>query len=217
MNRKKLIITLVLIITMIVCNSISAYAINEHNGNDEGTNTKETTWDGSTYTGDSNTQNVTATYTKAASSTCYVTITWGSLKYKYDGQISWDGQGKYNGQDSVTTWNVSSDEDKKITVDNRSDVKVKATFSFAEDGNYIDTTASSLTATVKANGTTDITSSFLGLGTAADAESGARIGYGLVDIHGVPKGIKPVVDAQTVDLEDEGVPVGNVTVTLETY
>jgi hypothetical protein len=37
-----------------------------------------------------------------------------------------------------------------------------------------------------------------------------------VNIQGAPKGIKPVVGNQTVDLETEGIPVGTVTVTLST-
>lgn len=209
MNKK--IIAIALIIVMILCNSISVCA--------------DTTWNGSEYSGDGQTKNVTATYTKAASSTCYVTITWGSLKYKYDGKIVWDGEyGVYNGTDDGTinddnddendTWSTSSDEDKKITIENRSDVSIQASCSFKKDTTYIDVADSKLSATYMINDTDNVDT--FTLGTAADSGSGDRTKYAQVNIQGAPKGIKPVVGNQTVDLETEGIPVGTVTVTLST-
>jgi hypothetical protein len=215
---KKNLIAIALIIVMITCNSITVCASDTWTGNGS-TNTytkgtDEATSADSTNGTSSGTKKVTATYTKAQNSTYSVTITWGSMKYKYDGAIKWNGE-TYDGDDTTQSWSVT-DEANKITVENRSDVKIKADFSFIGSNTYLDKATSNINTQIYEYSDTSKTNpvTALNLGTAADSQSGIRQNSVIVDLIGTPKGIKPVIEDQTVDLENNGITVGSFTVAL---
>ena len=132
----KKILAISLIITMVICNSMTVWAADTWNGD---TYIKGSGTDSSTTTNgtDSGTKTITGTFTKDSATTYEVNIIWGDLGYTYDGLISWNGS-TYDGNDSKTNWSADmpllSDI---IDIQNLSDKKVKATFLLIENSDYI--------------------------------------------------------------------------------
>ena len=130
MNMKKIYIAIALIITIVCTNSIWAYA--------------DTTWDGNKYggadvneEGTAGAKNAKGTFIKkAGESTIYnVDVTWGAMEFNYKGYVKLDDTGSYyKAAGTTTTWVGSGNT---IKVDNNSEAKVKATYSYELDSSVI--------------------------------------------------------------------------------
>lgn len=140
---KKKIIALSLITTMIVCNSMTVWAADTWTGSD-GTSTYNKKTDGNnadSVTGDNQggIKNVTGTYDLGTATESYnVEIVWGNMtcKMKTTGSptSSWDAENRWYVINDFPGWeSTDTGTADKITVNNRSNVAVKATFSGTVD------------------------------------------------------------------------------------
>ena len=130
MNMKKIYIALMLIITITCTNSMWAYA--------------DTTWDGANYGGSDVNEDGSAgakkakgTFVKKAGETTVynVDVTWGAMEFNYKGYVKLDDTGSfYKAAGTTTTWVGSGNT---IKVDNNSEAKVKATYSYQLDSSVI--------------------------------------------------------------------------------
>lgn len=199
MNKK--VLAIVLSITMIVGYSFSALA---------GT---------ITTSGNSENQNVTATYNKAASSVFSVTITWGDLKYVYDDDVKWDAVNLYYvpaSETPSTSWslydNTNNNQNALVKVQNDSDKKVKAVIQFTQKLVEESGISGTLTGEFYNNydfsgGTVTQGGTGTEIGTDADEESDGTALDAYLKITGNPTTI-------TSASVNNGSTIGNVTVTV---
>ena len=136
---KKKVIALSLITAMVVCNSMTVWAADKWSGNGSYTLGTEDKADEKTADSNGGKKNVTGTYDLGNATKSYnVEIVWGDMTYqmKTTGSptSSWNGEKRWYTITNFPGWeSTAPGTADKITVNNRSNVAVKATFSGTVD------------------------------------------------------------------------------------
>ena len=196
----KTIITMGLALVIILSNCITVWAADIWRGNNV---------DGETYTigegapdsADSTTgvnkatKNVSGKFQKESNKTYSVIISWGALKYTYNGKVKWNGTNGYydTEDDAVTTWTVvgTSGVDDTITVKNESDRDVDINFSYDKVSDIVK--AGNITA--KFNG---LNSTSFQLGSDATLSTEPKQKSMGVVMEGYPRSIEAAADFSNV-------------------
>lgn len=206
MNKK--IIAVMLVMIMVVCNSMVVWA-----------DTTNTTWNGTTYGGEGDSKDATASWnitedSSTSTGSFCVEITWGDLGYTITGKGTWDTENTcYKIENAKCSPTVPGTSDK-ITVVNKSNKQITATLGWKDDDtagteNFKTKYGCSSTSMIATETTEDSDTTDKKEIQLLDATSGvAQLGTRYIDVNA------PITKAPS--LTASSVKVGSVTVTITT-
>ncbi|MBE5934528.1 MAG: hypothetical protein E7262_01885 [Lachnospiraceae bacterium] len=214
----KKLIALSLTMTLIIINSMTVFAADkakEATATGSKLGTAPVEW--SYNPADGNKQNVTVDFVvEEPEETYLVTITWGAMKFKYDGAVKKvENQNYYAASGNVNTWTPLSIEgddgevlSNTIIVTNQSTVKVNATLAYISDSGKIEGVGGTFTSKQDAGYSFNVSTSQWTIPAAEESEGVERIAT--LSLSGVPSKINVSEEEKLND-----VLAGEVTISLE--